>query len=48
MKHDIIKVLKKNITKTLSYINVSNMFFRSVSQGQRNKSKNKQMGHNQT
>ena len=42
-----IKLLEENIGKTFSDINHTNVF-RSVSQGNRNKSKTKQMGPNQS
>ena len=47
IRHDTIKLLEENIGKTFSDINWSS-FLRSVSEGNRNKSKNKQMVPNQT
>ena len=46
-RHGTIKLLEENIGKTFSDMNHSNVSL-SVSQGNRNKSKNKQMGPNQT
>ena len=45
---DTIKLLEENIGKTFSDINLTNVFLRSVSQSNRNKSKNKSVGLNQT
>ena len=42
-----MKLLEQSMGKTFSYINYTNVFLR-VSQGNRNKNKNKQMGPNQT
>ena len=46
VRPDTIKLLEKNIGRTLFDINLSNIFFGSVSWGNGNKSKNKQMGPN--
>ena len=46
-RHDTIKLLEENIGKTVADINHTS-FLGSVSQGNSNKSKNKQMGPNQT
>ena len=46
IREDTMKLLGENIGKTFSNINLTNVFFRSVSQGNRNK--NKSMGPNQT
>ena len=46
VRQDIIKLLEENIGKTFSGINLTNVF--SVSQGNRNKNKNKPMGPYQT
>ena len=46
IRHDTIKLWEENIGKTFSGINHSNVLL--VSQSNRNKSKNKQMGPNQT
>ena len=43
-----IKLLEENTGKTFSDINCTNVFSGQVSQGNRNKSKNKPMGPNQT
>ena len=42
-----VKLLEENIGKTLSDIHHTKVFFRLVSQGNRNKNKNKPMGPNQ-
>ena len=46
IKHDATKLLEEIIGKTLS--DIQQHFFRSVSQGNRNKNKNEQIGSNQT
>ena len=46
VRHNTIKLLEENIRKTFFDINHSNIFL--VSQGKRDKSKNKQMRLNQT
>ena len=43
IRHDTINLLDVNIGKTFSYINHTNIFLSSVSQGNRNKYKNKQI-----
>ena len=57
IRHDTIKLLEENIGKTYSVINHTSSSYlspsflcslRSVSQGSRNKNKNKPMGPNQT
>ena len=48
LRHDTIKLIKENMGKTLTDINHNNVFLESVSQGKINKSKNIQMGPNQT
>ena len=48
IRHDTIKLLEENIVKTFSDINCSNVLLGQSPQGNRNKSKNKQMGANQT
>ena len=47
IRHDAIKLPEENIGNTFSDINLTNVFL-VVSQGNRNKSKKKQMGPNQT
>ena len=47
LRHDTIKLIEVNIGKIFSDINYTKYFLRSVSQGNRNKSKNKQMGPHQ-
>ena len=44
VRPDSIKLLKENISRRLSDINHSNIFFQSFSQNNGNKNKNKQMG----
>ena len=44
----MLKLLEEMIGKTFSDISCTNVFLRSVSKGNRNNSKNKQMGPNQT
>ena len=39
-----IKILEENVSSKISDISLSNIFFRSISQGKGNKRKNKQMG----
>ena len=46
IKHDATKLLEETIGKTFS--DIWQCFFRSVSQGNRNKNKNEQIGSNQT
>ena len=48
IRQDTIKRLEKNTGKTFSDINHTDVFLGQSSQGNRNKSKNKQMGRNQT
>ena len=50
IRYDTIKLLEENIDKTFSDINhfFLRYFLRSVSQDNRNQSRNKQMGPNQT
>ena len=43
---DTIKLLEENTGRTLSDINHTNIFFRSISQSNGNKNKNKQIGPN--
>ena len=47
-RQDPIKLPEENISKTSSDINLNKCFLRSVSQSNRNKSKNKPMGPHQT
>ena len=47
IRHDTIKLLEMSIGKTFSDLNQTNISW-SVSQGNRNKSKNRQKGPNQT
>ena len=42
MRHDTVQLLDENTGKTFFDINQTNVFFRSVSQDNRTKSKNKQ------
>ena len=44
LRHDTIKLLEGSKGKTFSDLKLDQCFLRSVSQGQRNKTKNKQMG----
>ena len=46
IRPDTIKLLEENIGQILSDINDSNIFFRSTSQSNDSKNKNKQMGLN--
>ena len=48
MRQDTINVLEENIGNTFSDINHANVFLRSDSQGNRNKSENKPIVPNQT
>ena len=48
MRPESIKLLEENIGSTLFDISLSNVFFGSVSSGNKKKGKNKQMGLNQT
>ena len=48
VREDTIKLLEENIGKTFSDINLKYVFSCQVSQNNRNKSKNKPMGPNQT
>ena len=48
IRHDAIKLLEEILGKTFSNINHSNVFLRSVSPGNTNKNKNKQMGPSHT
>ena len=45
---DTIKLLEENIAKTFSNINHTSVFLGQSSKGNKNKSKNKPMGPNQT
>ena len=47
IRHDTVKLLEDNISKTFSDINRTSVFL-GQSQGNRNKTKNKQMRSNQT
>ena len=48
IRHDTIKLLEENIGKIVSDINHSNVFLGQYPKTNINKSKNKQMGPNQT
>jgi len=48
IKHDTIRLLEESISRNILWHKSYQCFLRSVSQGNRNKSKNKQMGPSQT
>ena len=48
IRQNTIKLLEENTGKTFFDINLTHVFLRSVSQGNRNQNKNKPMGPNQT